>query len=184
MPSHIALLRGINVGGNKMIAMAELRAMVEKLGFTDVKTLLQSGNLVFSSARKSSPAALEKLLESETAKRFGMGVDFVIRSADELKAILANNPFPKEARGDPSHLLVMFFKSRLADTATRSIQAVVQGPELVRARGKELYLAYPTGVGTSKLTGALIERTLGVRGTARNWNTINKLLTAAAANLS
>ena len=110
MPVQIAFLRGINVGGRNAVAMADLREMVAGLGFTGAKTLLQSGNLVFTAASKSA-SALEKLLEQETEKRFGVAADYVIRSEKELAQVVAANPFPKEAKADPSHLVVMFLKS-------------------------------------------------------------------------
>jgi uncharacterized protein (DUF1697 family) len=107
MPVHIAFLRGINVGGRNAVPMADLRDMVGGLGFTGAKTLLQSGNLVFTAASKSA-SALEKQLEQETEKRFGVAADYVIRSEKELAQVVAANPFPKEAKADPSHLVVMF----------------------------------------------------------------------------
>jgi uncharacterized protein (DUF1697 family) len=107
---HIALLRGINVGGHNRIAMADLRALVADLGFLDGTTLLQSGNLVFRCDRPAI-AALERLLETETVKRLHVAADYIIRRAAEWKQIVARNPFPAEARNDPSHLVVMFLKS-------------------------------------------------------------------------
>ena len=106
---QIALLRGINVGGNKMVAMTALRDLLAALGFTNVRSLLQSGNLVFEGDRQSG-AALERLLETETEKRLHVAVDYMVRSAKDIKAVIAQNPFPDEAERDPSHLLVMFHK--------------------------------------------------------------------------
>jgi uncharacterized protein (DUF1697 family) len=171
---HIALLRGINVGGHKLIAMSELRNLLEKLGFAGAKSLLQSGNLVFASQRLTGDA-LERLLEAETAKRFDVSVDFLVRTADEWKKIVARNPFPKEAKTDPGHLLVMCLKAAPQAKDVKNLQAAIKGPEIVRADGRQLYLVYPAGIGPSKLTHNLIERTLGVRGTGRNWNTVLKL---------
>ena len=159
MATHVALLRGINVGGHKMVSMAELREKLEDAGFRDVKTLLQSGNVVFTSKKKVSEAALEKIC----------GTDVVVRDASQWNAVIDANPFPAEAKSDPGHLLVMFLK----DTARVKLEW--PGPERIHANGRELYLYYPNGAGTSKLTGAWIEKRLGTRGTARNWNTVGKI---------
>src|ERR1700691_6060260 len=97
---HIALLRGVNVGGHRAVAMSDLRDLITDLGFSDARTLLQSGNLVFRGDGRTS-AALEQLLETEAAKRLGLQADFLVRSADEWKDVVARNPFPKEAERDP-----------------------------------------------------------------------------------
>src|SRR6478736_3793246 len=109
MPTHLAFLRGINVGGKNLIAMSELRALLESLDFTNVKTLLQSGNIVFDGGRKTG-AALEKFLEAESSKKFGRDVDYHVRTAAEWRSVIERNPFPAEAKNDPGHLLVTVFK--------------------------------------------------------------------------
>jgi uncharacterized protein (DUF1697 family) len=174
MPRYVALLRAINVGGRNLIAMAELRELVEGLGFSDVATLLQSGNLVFTGKRKSN-AALERLLETESAKRFDAAVDYFVRDAAEWEAIVAANPFPREAESDPGHLVVMPLKKTPQEEDVASLRAALKGPERVEAIGSQLYLVYPEGIGRSKLTITLIEKKLGARGTGRNWNTVRKL---------
>ncbi len=178
MPVHIAFLRGINVGGRNSVAMADLREMVDGMGFTGARTLLQSGNLVFTAASKSA-SALEKQLEQETEKRFGVAADYVIRSAKELAQVVAANPFPKEAKADPSHLVVMFLKSATSAKEVQALQEAIKGREIVRGDGKHLYLVYPDGIGESKLTNVIIEKKIGTRGTARNWNTTLKLVALA-----
>jgi uncharacterized protein (DUF1697 family) len=155
--------------------MAELRDFVADLGFANVKTLLQSGNLVFEAGSKSG-ASLEKLLEQETTKRFGVAIDYMARSAKEWAAIVAANPFPKEAKNDPGRLVVMCLKANPSPKALKTLQESIKGPEFFRSNGSELYIVYPNGQGTSKFTGALIEKKLETRGTARNWNTVLKLL--------
>jgi uncharacterized protein (DUF1697 family) len=173
---HIALLRGINVGGNKMIAMADLRDLLARLGFTDVRSLLQSGNLVFRSDRRTTPAQLETLLQAETEKRLGVQSDFFVRTASELAEVVAGNPFAEEAKRDPGHLIVMFLKQ---PGDVKAVQGAIVGREIVRGAGRHLYIVYPDGMGRSKLTNALIEKKLATRGTARNWNTVMKLAGAA-----
>ncbi|MCI0637804.1 MAG: DUF1697 domain-containing protein [Gemmataceae bacterium] len=174
MSTYVALLRGINVGGHKMVAMSDLRDLCEALGFSEVKSLLQSGNLIFESDRRGG-AALERLLEAETAKRLDVSVDYVVRSAAEWQTVLARNPFPDEAEHDPGHLLVMFLKAAPLATQVKALEAAIQGPEIVRSEGKQLYAVYPEGIGRSKLTNALIEKKLDTRGTGRNWNTVLKV---------
>jgi uncharacterized protein (DUF1697 family) len=178
MITQIGLLRGINVGGHKQIAMSDLRDLVTELGLFDVRSLLQSGNLVFRSNSRTG-AQLERLLEAETQKRLSLQIDFFVRSAEEWSEIIARNPFPKEAEQDPSHLLVMFLKDAPDAKAVESLRAAIKGPEVVRAEGRHLYIVYPAGIGRSRLTGNLIEAKLGTRGTGRNWNTVLKLAALA-----
>jgi uncharacterized protein (DUF1697 family) len=175
MSIHVALLRGINVGGHNKVAMSDLRGLLGELGFANVRSLLQSGNLVFESDGQTG-AALERLLEKETAERLGVSADYVVRSADELEKTVARNPFLKEAKDTPSHFLVMFLKATPAAKEVDLLRASIEGPEIIGCDGKQLYIAYPAGIGRSKLTAAAIERKLGSRGTARNWNTVQKLL--------
>jgi uncharacterized protein (DUF1697 family) len=174
MTTFVALLRGINVGGRKPVAMADLRNLLARLGFEDARSLLQSGNLVFRTNGKTG-AQLERLLEAEAAKRLGLETSFLVRSASEWEAIVAHNPFPEEAKRDPAHLVAMVLKDAPKAGAVKALQAAITGREIVRAHGREAYLVYPDGIGPSKLTHALIEKTLGTRGTGRNWNTVLKL---------
>lgn len=174
MSKCVALLRGINVGGKNKIAMAGLRDMFCDLGLTEVQTLLQSGNVVFRPDRRSNPA-LEKLLESATQDRFSIDIDYCIRTESEWRKIVSKNPFSKEAGSDPSHLVIMYLKQSTTAKSVKQLQATMSGPERVRGDGRELYFYYPAGIGTSKLTNAVIEKAIGTRGTARNWNTVMKL---------
>jgi uncharacterized protein (DUF1697 family) len=178
MPICVALLRGINVGGRNLIAMSDLRDLLESLGFTKVRSLLQSGNLVFLSNRRTS-ATIERLLEVETEKRLGVSVDYHVRTAEEWKSVIARNPFAEEAERDPAHLVVLFLKSVPDAKNVQALQAAIRGPEIVRADGKQVYVVYPLGIGTSKLTNALIDKKLGMSGTGRNWNTVLKLAALA-----
>jgi uncharacterized protein (DUF1697 family) len=155
--------------------MSDLRDLLADLGFGGVISLLQTGNLVIESDRQAG-AALERLLEKATTERLGVFVDYIVRSADELEKIVARNPFPKEAKDAPSNLLVMFLKTTPSAKDEDALRASIKGPEIIGRYRKQLYVVYPAGIGRSKLTGALIEQKLGSRGTARNWNTIHRLL--------
>jgi len=180
MTTHIALLRAVNVGGHAKLPMADLRAFFARLGLTDAHTVLQTGNVVFSGATKTG-ASLERLLESEAAKRLGLETAFVVRTAREWTTLVAANPFPDMARRDPSHLLVMFLKDEADPRKLRALQAAISGREVVRVKDRQAYLTYPDGIGTSRLTHATLERALGTRGTSRNWNTVLKLAALAEA---
>jgi uncharacterized protein (DUF1697 family) len=173
MMRYVALLRGVNVGGNKMVAMAELREAVMDLGFANVKTLLQSGNVVFGAA-STSPATLEVRLETAVEERLGLKADFHVRTADEWAAIVRRNPFRAEATNDPSHLLVSVFKRPLVKANVAALRAAITGRETLHADGRQLYMVFPDGMGNSK-AAPLVDKKLAARGTARNWNTVMKL---------
>lgn len=177
MDPWVALVRGINVGGRKKLAMADLRDLLTGLGFTDVKSLLQSGNLLLK-CRGHSAADLEQLLKEKVSSELGMELDFLLRSPTQWRKIVAGNPFAEQAGRDPAHLAVMCLKDKPSQTSVAQLQKAIPGREQIRAIGAELYIAYPDGIGTSKLTHALIEKTLTTRGTARNWNTVLKIADA------
>ncbi len=178
MTIEIALIRGINVGGHQAVAMSDLRDLLTQLGFDGARSLLQSGNLIFRcDAQRSS--GLERLLEIEAEKRLGLHADFLIRNAKEWREVVARNPFRKEAKRDPSHLVVMFLKAAANAKDVKAVEAAITGPEIIRADGRQVYIVYPDGIGKSRLTNALIEKKLGIRGTARNWNTVLKIAALA-----
>lgn len=153
--------------------MAELREVVTGLGFGNVRSLLASGNLVFHSDALAG-AELEQRLESAAKRKLGLETDFLVRSCPEWSAVIAQNPFPREAVRDPGHLIVLFLK-RAPEGAIEDLRRAITGSERVELVGRELYAFYPDGAGRSRLTNALIERKLGARSTGRNWNTVLKL---------
>lgn len=154
--------------------MGDLRAMCEKIGLVEPRTLLASGNLVFQRA-VASGETLEQLLEQSSTRHLGVTTDYFVRTAKEWQAIIAANPFPAEAKRDPGHLLMMCLRDAPAAAAVTALQKAIKGRETVAVKGRQAYFVYPDGVGRSKLTITLIEKTLGTRGTARNWNTVLKL---------
>ncbi len=177
MATHVALLRGINVGGNKMIPMTELKKLLEAEGFAGVKTLLQSGNVVFQS-KTTDGAALEAQLERLIAKKFGHAVEVIVRDKADCEKIIAKNPFLKEAKDDPGHLVILCLKAKPSADALTALKAAIVGREYFKAGERCLYLVYPDGIGTSKLTNAVLDKKLGTSGTARNWNTVLKIAVA------
>jgi uncharacterized protein (DUF1697 family) len=180
--TYVALLRGINVGRNKRVAMADLRAMLADLGVERPRSLLVSGNLVFEAPR-TSPAALERRIQASVPMTFGFDSEIFVRTAAEWRAIVAANPFPEDARRAPGHLLVMCLRRAPDAARVGALQAAITGSERVRAAGRQAYLVFPDGQGRSRLTPAIIERHLGT-GTARNWNTVLKLAALAEGRAS
>ncbi|HZR25823.1 MAG TPA: DUF1697 domain-containing protein [Vicinamibacterales bacterium] len=174
MPRYVALLRAVNVGGRGTVTMSDLRALVESLGYRDVTTVLNSGNVVFAGPSKSTDA-IEKQLETAAKHKLGLDTPFVVRSGDALRAAITKNPFRKEADTDPGRLIVLFAKSDIAGSNVKALQSAIVGRETVRGGGRHVYAFYPDGQGRSKVTVATIEKKLGVRVTGRNWNTVLKL---------
>lgn len=167
MTGYVALLRAVNVGGRGILAMADLQALCSELGLGNVRTYIQSGNVVFESERPE--AALKRMLEAAITKRLGRAVQVLIRTAAELKAILEANPFP-DAQAD--QVGVIFLPKPVRPTELAEI--VIQGREEVQAVGREVFVHYPDGMGRSKL-----KLPFATDGTTRNLNTVGKLLAMA-----
>jgi len=178
--THIALLRAVNLSGHNAIKMAVLREFAENLGFENVRTFIQSGNLIFQSNNLAG-AELEQRLEAESAKRLGLQTDFVVRTCDELKRIIEQNPLPEHAKLQASRFVVVFLKKPYVAKDFQALQEAGKGSETVRGAGKEVYIAYPNGIHESRLTLSVVEKTLGTRSTGRNWNTVLKLAVLANA---
>ena len=172
MGKHVALLRAVNVGGRKL-AMAQLRALCERIGWEDVATYIQSGNVVFTAAGGS--AALEAKLEQEIAKEFGLEVPVVVRTAPAWRRYPGCNPFADQAEKEPNRLMLVLSKRAPAAGAEQAIQAKAAAGEQVRRAGDALWIHFPEGAGTSKLTPSLIDRAIGSPATARNYRTVVKL---------
>ena len=173
MPAYIALLRGINVGGRQKLAMADLRALLASLGYEAVSTHLQSGNAVFATARDDADG-LAGEIEAGIARDLGLDVRVLLRTRDELAAVVAANPFP-QAAADPARLLVTVLSAQPAADRFASIDPARFAPDEFRLGDRVIYAWYPNGIGRSKLTNDVWERRLAVTGTARNWNTVRRL---------
>jgi uncharacterized protein (DUF1697 family) len=168
--AYAALLRAVNVGGTGKLAMTDLARLCEREGYCGVRTYIASGNVVFTSPAK--PAAVKAALEKSLARHMGKPVAVMIRTAAELEAALAQNPFPKAL---PNRLLVTFFDEALP----KGLVDGIEGPdgEQLAIRGRELFIHYPNGMGTSKLKAPA-----GMKvGTGRNLNTVAKLAAMARA---
>jgi uncharacterized protein (DUF1697 family) len=179
MARNIALLRGINVGGRTSIKMAELRELCAELGWEQVETYIQSGNLIF--AAKGGATSLETKLEQAVERRFGIDVPVLVRSAAQWQALVAANPLREAAEAEPNRLMLSLSKHPLAAGAAAAIQERARDGEQIREAGGALWIHYPEGAGTSKLAPSLLERLAGSPVTARNWRTVVKLAELAGA---
>lgn len=173
MGRHVALLRGINVGGIRKVPMARLRELCAGLGWAEVRTYIQSGNVIFSAI--GEPAVLERALEQAIAAEFGFEIAVIVRSAAGWRLYPPANPFPEAARDEPNRLMLHLAKRPPASGAEERIAAKAAAGERVRRAGDALWIHYPAGAGTTKITPALLDRAAGSPVTARNWRTVIKL---------
>lgn len=175
---YAALLRGVNVGGNKLVKMEQLRALCESLNLRGARTLLQSGNVVFRSEEKNRER-LARRIEGGIKKKFWFEARVVVRSSADLRRVIQKNPFTIGKSRNPSLLQIMFLDARPEACAFADLRSSHKGPEEMHLAGEELYIYYLNGAGKSKLTNDYIQRKLQVTGTARNWNTVEKLFQLA-----
>ena len=174
---HIALFRGINVGGKNRLPMKDLVAVLENMGCRRVHTYIQSGNAVFDSP-EPHPATLSHQIKAEIERRFGFAPFILLLSPAEIEAAVRNNPFP-DAEVDPSHLHLAFLASAPSNPDLDRLESLRAGSERFRLLGRVFYLHAPDGYGNSKLAAAS-ERVLGVSATDRNWTTVVRLRAMAA----
>jgi uncharacterized protein (DUF1697 family) len=178
MTRVVALLRGINLGSRRRVAMADLRELVESLGYEDVRTHLQSGNVVFSST--DDPADAARALERAIGERLGLSVDVIVRTAAELDDVVAANPLEGVA-DDGSRYFVAFLSGDADGEAVEALTAEDFSPDQLRARGRELYAWCPDGMRDSRLMRTITRGRLAPTATVRNWNTVTKLLEIATS---
>jgi uncharacterized protein (DUF1697 family) len=177
MPTYIAFLRGVNVGGN-ILKMERLRAVCAELGLAHVRTYVQSGNVVF--AARGSAAHWSRALEQNLLGSSRLAVSVMVRTATQLARVATTNPFLQEPGIDQARLAVVFLNRAPERTAWRALDALGAGCDRFHPAGTEIYLHCPTGFARTKLTNNAVERTLAVRATTRNWNTVTKLVAMAA----
>jgi uncharacterized protein (DUF1697 family) len=176
----ISMLRGINVGGNRMIKMDALRALYESLGMEGVQTFIQSGNVVFRT-RQRALAPLARSIEDAIEKKFGFRADVLCRTTSELRGIIQRNPFAQRPEIQPGKLLVVFLSGSLDNEAREKLLHVKADAEELLADAAELYIYFPNGQARPKLSMAHVEKAHKRAWTGRNWNTVNKLLEIAEA---
>ena len=168
----VALLRGINVGGHNGVAMADLRALLTHIGYTEVQTVLQSGNAVFTCRAGAVQAATD--IQRAIADELALQCTVIVRTAAEVEAVLAFDPF-RAVAADGSKYLVGFLAGDPAPAAAATIEAIDVQPDRIMLAGREVYLWCPTGVSDSPLVRLGWEKAVGVPVTARNWNTVEKI---------
>jgi len=173
MKRYIALLRGINVGGNRMLPMKELKALLEKAGCVDVRTYIQSGNVVFRSS-VSDAARLARRLSAAISASCGFEPRVLVLTCGEVESAAADNPFP-EGTLIPASLHLFFLAETPRKPDVKALETLRTGSERFVLKGRVLYLHTPDGFGISKLA-ARAEKLLGVEATARNWRTVTTLL--------
>jgi uncharacterized protein (DUF1697 family) len=194
MPTHVALLRGINVGGHNKVPMAELRQVVASLGHAGVATYIQSGNVVFSAAEAGTAGtagiadttALAEALERAIAAAFGVSVRVVVVSRDELAQVMRDNPYPDEPNTKAVHAVFLSAKpgpevaDRVADAHRRAEQKQPGSRDTAQVIGRTIFLHTPDGFGRSELAAQIVQGSRGksddLVGTARNWATVTRLL--------
>jgi uncharacterized protein (DUF1697 family) len=174
---HVVLLRGINLGSRNRVAMPELREALEQAGFEDVRTHLQSGNVVLTSTAK--PESVARKCEKVIKERFGLEIPVVVRSRAQLAAVVRRNPLAGVAT-EPKRYQVSFLSAKIPAKVVRELEAVAEPDERVVAIGREVYAWHPRTVARSKLWAKLAGKDLGVTATARNWATVEALLELAA----
>jgi uncharacterized protein (DUF1697 family) len=174
LTTYAALLRGVNVGGRNQVAMGDLRTLVTDLGHTDVSTYVQSGNVVLTSG--ANAAAVSRGIEQAIARELGLDITVLVRTRQQLAKVAAANPFDASDK----YVHVLFLADRPTAGAVKALDPDRSPPDEFVVAGREVFLHYPNGSGRTKLNGAYFESKLDTRGTARNFNTVNKLLALTA----
>jgi uncharacterized protein (DUF1697 family) len=176
VPARVLMLRGINVGGSRRVPMADLRALLGEAGYEDVRTYVQSGNVVLSSS--VSAARLARDAQELISARFGFEVPVIVRTREALAKVVALDPLG-DVVDEPKRYQVTFLSAPLAGDVLARLEKAAVDDERVVAHGHELYTWHPAGVARSKMWTAIAGTGLGVTATARNWRTVTTLLEMA-----
>ncbi len=175
MKTYIALLRGINIVGHKKIKMADLKKYIEELKFSDVKTYIQSGNIIFA-YENISIKDLEKNINKKILEKYGFEVTTLVITPTELREVIAKNPFSNK---DLTRVYVTFLSEVPSPNDIEKLKNIDYSPEEFRLEGKTIYFFSPHGYGKAKMNNNFFENKLNVKATSRNWKTVNKLLELA-----
>ena len=179
MQTYISILRGINVGGQRKILMADLKALYEGLGLADVRTYIQSGNVAFTTDTTVFNNDLARTLEQAIAKQYLFDVPVIVRSSAEMRHILEANPFARREGIQTEKLHATFLAAAPSANELEKVRALNYSPDEFVISGTEVYLHCPGGYGETKLSNKFFESKLKVSATTRNWNTVNKLVELA-----
>lgn len=172
------MLRGVNLGAHNRIKMDELRGLYETLRLEDPRSYVQSGNVIFRTKENNSPQLAEKI-QAAIKKKFGCCPEVILRTTEELRRVIAANPFPEQTKAEPGKVLVTFLAGKPPRDAEASLEKFQGFPEELHLKGRELYIYFPNGAGRSKLPWSAVEKFLKVSGTARNWNSVQAMLKIA-----
>jgi uncharacterized protein (DUF1697 family) len=176
MQNYIAILRGINVSGQKKILMEDLRDLLKEMKLQDAKTYIQSGNIVFKSEGKLSNEKLAAKIESGIKKKFGFDVPVIVRSEAEWKKAMASNPFLKDKKANPERMYITFLSAAPEKKLADDLRSFSSQPDQFHIAGSEIFLHCPVSYGETKLSNNFFEKKLKVKATTRNWKTVNALL--------
>lgn len=175
MTAHLALLRGINVSGHNMIKMEALKTTLENIGFQNVQTYIQSGN-VFVDADEENPSKVGFIIKQEIFKVFGHEVPIVVIGKKDLENCFKNNPFLKEKEVDTKKIYVAFISIALQSTSMNDLKMSQVKPDEAHIDESRIYIKYAVGAGKTRFDQKYIEKKLNVTATIRNWNTVTQLL--------
>jgi uncharacterized protein (DUF1697 family) len=175
MSTFISILRGINVGGHKKILMEDLKKVYEAMGFTEITTYVQSGNVIFKTAQNNSDPLLSDKIENAIKEKYSFHVPVIIRTVDEMRLTISSNPFLQEDGIDSEKLHVTFLDQEPSPTDISAITRYDFSPDRFRILGKEVYLYCPESYGNTKLSNDFFEKKLHVKATTRNWKTVLRL---------
>ena len=179
MPVLISMLRGVNVGPHNRIKMDVLRALYESLQFEDPRTYVQSGNVIFRTKEKPTPQ-LSKKIKAAIERECGCNPEVILRTTEELRKTVSANPFAKRRDVEPGKLLITFLSAEPGREAQATLDNLNKShPEELHLKGRELFIYFPDGAGRSKLPWSSVEKLFKVTGTARNWNSVTKMLEIA-----
>lgn len=173
----ICMLRGVNLAANKRMKMEDLRAMCASMKLADAKTFIQSGNVLFR-CKLGDPEKLAHRIEAEVEKKFGFHSDVILRTVDEMRVAVKKNPFAKR-EFEPAKLAVTFLSADPGAGIRRQLATIDTAPEEMVVLGREIYTYFPNGMARPKIPWPKIEKILNTSGTARNWNTVRKMLAMA-----
>ena len=173
MAAFIALLRGINVSGHNRIPMAELRSLCTELGWSDIQTYIQSGNVVFQAG--ATPARLEAELERALERRFDLSTPVIVRATEDWPTYVEGNPYPDASEREPNLVMLALSKAAPNSDAVEGLQERAAGGERITQVGNALWIHYASGAARSNLSTALLDRLVGSPVTTRNWRTVLKL---------
>ncbi len=180
MTKYISILRGINVSGKRKILMGDLKALYEKMGFENIQTYIQSGNVVFENAKKINNKKLEVTIKKAIQDQYNFDVPVLVRSHKEIENTIQSNPFLKEKDIDLKTLHVTFLAESPKAENLDKLDEVDYPPDRFLLDGLNMYIHCPNGYGRTKLTNTFFEKKLKVSATTRNWKTVNKLLEMGA----